>query len=155
MVHVGDRILFSQNDRNIEVANGQFGIVKGFNSLTKRFTVEMDGGKTVSFFERDYSAISLGYAVTVHKAQGMTVENAYVMAGGRMQDREMSYVAMSRAKEKTRVYAQGEDAEQAVKGLGEQMGRSNEKRLASELVQRHQPEVKPPAPRVEPRQLGM
>ena len=60
----------------------------------------------------------------------MTVKNAYVLAGGRMQDRELTYVQMSRAKEQTRIYAQGESKKKAMETLQSQMEQSNQKTLA-------------------------
>lgn len=40
-----------------------------------------------------YAHIDHGYAVTVHKAQGATVDRAYVLASGGM-DRHLAYVGL-------------------------------------------------------------
>src|SRR5690606_6836296 len=52
----------------------------------------------------NYNFLEHGYAVTTHKAQGITVERAHVLLGGTMQNRESSYVQLSRAKESTQIY---------------------------------------------------
>jgi hypothetical protein len=52
----------------------------------------------VTFYLRDYGHVDHGYAATVHKAQGMTVDRAHVLASG-MLDRHGAYVALSRHRE--------------------------------------------------------
>jgi hypothetical protein len=46
----------------------------------------------------------LGYASTVHQAQGMTVDQSFVLATPHF-DRHTTYVAMSRHKDKANLYA--------------------------------------------------
>jgi hypothetical protein len=65
-------------------------------------TVRLDGpggsgrtGLEVSFSVRDYAQIDHGYATTIHKAQGVTVDRAHVLASGHM-DRHAAYVALTR-----------------------------------------------------------
>lgn len=67
-------------------------------------TVETDDGRRVSFDSAKYAYISHGYAVTTHKAQGVTVQHSFVLGGGAMTNREMAYVQMSRHKESARLY---------------------------------------------------
>ena len=38
------------------------------------FSVRMDNGKEIRFDPRDYAAIDYGYAVTIHKSQGESVD---------------------------------------------------------------------------------
>src|SRR5437773_6380616 len=58
-------------------------------------TVEFDYGRSVRFDLKDYNHIDHGYAATIHKAQGMTVDRAHVLATPGM-DAHASYVALSR-----------------------------------------------------------
>jgi hypothetical protein len=44
------------------------------------------------------------YALTGHRAQGITVDRAFVLATGDGRTQEWGYVALSRAREQTRVY---------------------------------------------------
>jgi hypothetical protein len=53
----------------------------------------------------DYAAVDHGYAVTIHKAQGATVDRAYVLASGTMMDRHLTYVAMTRHRDEAQLYA--------------------------------------------------
>jgi hypothetical protein len=57
--------------------------------------VQTDDGRSVRFDLRDYNRIDHGYAATIHKAQGMTVDRAHVLATPGM-DVHGSYVALSR-----------------------------------------------------------
>lgn len=72
---------------------------------------------------REYDHIDHAYAITVHKSQGQTVEKCFVKASDRMTDREWGYVAMSRSKGETFLYAT-RDQEDA---LAENLSRSRMK----------------------------
>ena len=58
-------------------------------------TVRTDDGRSVAFDLKDYDRIDHGYAATIHKAQGMTVDRTHVLATPGM-DAHGSYVALSR-----------------------------------------------------------
>ena len=51
------------------------------------------------------------YALTGHKTQGLTVERAFVLAEGEGRLREWGYVALSRARSETRLYAVGREVD--------------------------------------------
>jgi ATP-dependent exoDNAse (exonuclease V) alpha subunit len=57
--------------------------------------VRTDDGRSVAFDTKDYAHIDHGYAATIHKAQGMTVDRAHVLATPGM-DSHGAYVGMSR-----------------------------------------------------------
>jgi ATP-dependent exoDNAse (exonuclease V) alpha subunit len=76
--------------------------------------------------------VATGYAVTVHKGQGQTVATAFVLAGGPMTDRELSYVQASRAREQTRIYCDADSAGEDLTQLARQMETSRAKDLAIE-----------------------
>lgn len=90
---LGDRVLFTKNDRRMGVRNGTVGTLEAFgqNSLV----VRLDNKERVVVDLDRYRNLAHGYALTVHKAQGMTVDRAHVLAG-RSMDRHMAYVALSR-----------------------------------------------------------
>jgi Ti-type conjugative transfer relaxase TraA len=110
----GDRVLFLENRRlpsqtgatdPVAVKNGMLGTVvaAGNNVLT----VSVDGGGTVTFDAATYAHIDHGYAATIHKSQGVTVDKALVLAAPTM-DRHLAYVALSRHREAVTLYAPSE-----------------------------------------------
>jgi AAA domain len=89
----GDRVLFLQNERGLGVKNGTLGTIEQVSAQS--MTVQTDDGRSVRFDLKDYNRIDHGYAATIHKAQGMTVDRAHVLATPGM-DAHSSYVALSR-----------------------------------------------------------
>ncbi|MFG1466876.1 Ti-type conjugative transfer relaxase TraA, partial [Xanthobacter sp. DSM 24535] len=89
----GDRIMFLQNERGLGVRNGTLGTIEQVSPQS--MTVRADDGRAVSFDLKDYNKIDHGYAATIHKAQGMTVDRTHVLATPGT-DAHGSYVALSR-----------------------------------------------------------
>jgi hypothetical protein len=89
----GDRVMFLQNERGLGVKNGTLGTVQEVSAQS--MTVRTDDGRSAAFDLKDYNKIDHGYAATIHKAQGMTVDRTHVLATPGM-DAHGSYVALSR-----------------------------------------------------------
>ena len=89
----GDRVMFLQNERGLGVKNGTLGTIEQVSAQS--MTVRTDDSRSVQFDLKDYNKIEHGYAATIHKAQGMTVDRTHVLATPGM-DTHGSYVAMSR-----------------------------------------------------------
>ena len=103
----GDRVYFLRNENhNLHVKNGTLGTIKELDG--RNFTIELDkqnakGNDIVQFNIQDYRDIEYGYAATVHKAQGITVDRSYILAS-KYFDKHATYVAMSRHKEGADLY---------------------------------------------------
>jgi Ti-type conjugative transfer relaxase TraA len=119
----GDRFVFLKNDKDLGVKNGTLGSVERFNGDT--MSVKLDTGKTVVFNPSKYDSFDHGYALTVHKEQGASVDRAYPLATPGM-DRSLSYVSMTRHKEEVNLYAAREDFRNYDQ-LAARMGRENRK----------------------------
>jgi Ti-type conjugative transfer relaxase TraA len=89
----GDRVMFLQNERGLGVKNGTLGTIEQVSAQS--MTVQAHDGRSVRFDLRDFNRIDHGYAATIHKAQGMTVDRIHVLATPGM-DAHSSYVALSR-----------------------------------------------------------
>lgn len=89
----GDRVMFLQNERGLGVKNGTLGTIKQVSAQS--MTVQTDDGRYIAFDLKDYDRIDHGYAATIHKAQGMTVDRTHVLATPGV-DTHGSYVALSR-----------------------------------------------------------
>jgi len=130
---VGDRVLFTRNDRSLGVSNGSLGTVRSHDGGV--MIVMLDGQvEPVRFTHEEYSDIAHGYAATVHKSQGMTVDRSFVVASATM-DKHLSYVALSRHRERTDLYV----AEKLMCGLSlvDVVGRVRRQETALELAERH------------------
>ena len=74
----GDRLMFLRNDRDLGVKNGILGEVEKVNPQS--MTVKLDDGRSIAFDTTNYSHIDYGYAATIHKSQGVTVDRTHVLA---------------------------------------------------------------------------
>jgi len=100
----GDRIVFLENNRDLGVKNGMLGTVEHVEPGRIIATLDGRGGDSVSVPMGDYQAIDHGYATTIHKNQGATVDRSFVLASGTM-DRHLTYVAMTRHRDGAQLYA--------------------------------------------------
>ncbi|RSV12321.1 Ti-type conjugative transfer relaxase TraA [Sphingomonas sp. ABOLG] len=92
----GDRLMFLRNERSLGVKNGTLGTIA--HVTPEGMTVRLDGGREVTFAAKEYAHVDHGYAATIHKSQGVTVDRAHVLATPGM-DRHGAYVALSRHRE--------------------------------------------------------
>ena len=97
----GDRVMFLQNERGLGVKNGTLGTIEQVSRQS--LTVHTDDGRSLAFDLKDYNRIDHGYAATIHKAQGMTVDRTHVLATPGM-DAHASYVALSRHRDGMGLY---------------------------------------------------
>jgi Ti-type conjugative transfer relaxase TraA len=134
--HCGDRILFTRNNGGLGVKNGDLGTVRMIDHDLATLTVDLDSGKSRTFSAKSYEHVKLGYAVTTHKAQGMTATNAFILTDEAMQDRELSYVQASRAKLDTRIFTTLMEAGDGLADLARRMEKSHEKELAHQQALR-------------------
>ena len=137
--HRNDRVVFTRNNRGLGVTNGSQGTVVGVSDKLSTLKVRLDDGQTRTIPLKIYDHVRLGYAVTTHKAQGMTASNAFVLTHETMQHRELSYVQASRAKFETRVYTTQIEAGDKLSSLARSMSRTREKELAITQAKRFEP----------------
>lgn len=137
--HRNDRVMFRKNHRGLDVRNGEMGTVRRVDAPPLgrgRLWVELDDGRTVQVDLKRYDALSLGYAATTHKAQGATVEQAFVYTTPKDASREMSYVQVSRHRGDVHVFMPGHVRDEDFDELRKAMERSKQRDLA---VQRSVP----------------
>lgn len=119
----GDRVMFLRNERSMGVKNGTLGRVERVSA--HGMAVELDGGGRVAFDLKDYAHVDHGYAATVHKAQGVTVDRTYLLASDHL-DRHATYVGLTRHRETVELhYGRDDFADQA--RLARQLGRERMK----------------------------
>lgn len=132
----GDRLLFRENNRDLGVKNGMLGTVE--KAAPGHLEIRLDSargpGRVVSVSMADYAAVDHGYATTIHKAQGATVDRSFVLASGSM-DRHLTYVGMSRHRDQVTLYA-GRDEFKDVAALSSRLSRAGLKETTLDYAQR-------------------
>lgn len=124
----GDRVMFLRNERSLGVKNGTLGVIQ--SAEPARMAVLLDDGRSVAFDVKDYASIDHGYAATIHKAQGVTVDRVHVLATLGL-DRHAAYVAMSRHRDSVDLhYGQDDFADQ--RALTRALSRERGKDMASD-----------------------
>ena len=118
--HVGDVVVTRQNARRLTVNSGQDFVKNG--DLWRVTQVHDNGAMTVQHLEHGgkvtlpgsyvAASVELGYASTIHRAQGATVDTAHALVDSST-DRAGAYVALTRGRESNTLYV----------GLGEGQSR--------------------------------
>lgn len=143
----GDRVIFLENANNPRVRNGTTGTVEKATDGT--LTVRLDDtakkgadgkedlatARRVTINQNTYNKLDHGYAMTVHKSQGVTVDRAHYAPGG-MAHRELAYVALSRQRETVQMHITRDQRD----GLAKQLAHSQAKGSSSDFakVEKHQ-----------------
>jgi AAA domain/TrwC relaxase len=102
----GDRILCRKNQDRLDVLNGDLGTVLSVDPDHGTLTLRLDRDPETRelpawYISQDH--VDYGYALTGHKAQGVTTGRTFtVITGGT--DREWAYVAMSRGRQANTLY---------------------------------------------------
>lgn len=108
----GDRLLFTRNDRETGLKNGMLGTVTKTDQHHLTIALddkdEHDQSSEMTISINDYQDIEHGYATTIHKSQGATVDKSYVLASETM-DRHLTYVAMTRHKQDTKLFVSDDE----------------------------------------------
>ncbi len=102
----GDRIICRQNQHQRDVLNGDLGTITAIDQDTGTVTVRLDRDPEVRELPSWYVAdgnVGYGYALTAHKAQGITTDRTFTIITGTT-DREWAYVALSRGRNANTLY---------------------------------------------------
>lgn len=124
----GDQIVFLKNDNALGVKNGMIGRVVG--ARPDRLVVEIGEGsarRRIEVQQRLYHNLDHGYATTIHKSQGATVDRVKVLASLSL-DRHLTYVAMTRHREDMALYY-GQHSFARAGGLDQILSRQNAKEI--------------------------
>ena len=128
----GDRIMFLKNERGLGVKNGTLGKVERVSPDS--IAVRLDDGRSIAFDLKDYAHVDHGYAATIHKSQGVTVDRAHVLATPGM-DRHAAYVGLSRHRDGVQLHYGRDDFADQTK-LVRTLGRERAKDMASDYYVR-------------------
>ena len=99
-LRVGDRVMQTRNDYELEVWNGDLGQVKGIDLENESLAVEIDGRQVLYDFPQ-LDELVLAYACTIHKSQGSEYPCVVVPVHTQhhvMLQRNLLYTAVTRAR---------------------------------------------------------
>jgi hypothetical protein len=102
---VGDDILATRNDYRIPVLNGTRATIASIDRAAGRIEAVGTGGHrlVIPFGYAEAGHLTHGYATTLHKAQGATLDQTFVLADDTLH-RERSYSGLSRGVEANDLY---------------------------------------------------
>jgi len=98
-IKLGDPVLFTKNYYEIGVQNGSLGVITSTVHEDDKFgAVTLDTGDEVKLDLDLFNSIKLGYAISLHKAQGSQFPRIIIsLKTGRIVDRSWLYTAITRA----------------------------------------------------------
>jgi conjugative relaxase-like TrwC/TraI family protein len=135
----GDRVVCLRNDYRVGVANGSRGLVIGVDALARTIEVRLDDSSNL-MLPCDYvdaGHVTHGYAITGHKAQGMTVDRTWVLGSDSVY-REWGYVALSRGRDSNRFYVvAGYDADEHLHAKDLSVGGDGVQAISAALRRSH------------------
>src|SRR3984957_3851763 len=138
-----DRIRFGRNEKTLGVKNGSLGTIEPIEHGVLQIKLDGPAETRVAVDTKFYKHLDYGYAATVHKAQGATVDKTYVLATPHF-DRHTSYVALSRHRDNASVFyasddfggrRQGATAAEVQAKFTETLSRARPKELAHDYLE--------------------
>ncbi|EPF7652862.1 AAA family ATPase [Vibrio vulnificus] len=110
-LRLNDAVLFTQNHYDIGVQNGSLGTLISVKSTGESYgEVELDTGEKVEVTQSVLDGMELGYAITLHKAQGSQFPRIIIaLQKGRILDRAWLYTAITRAESEIHIVGSSDD----------------------------------------------
>ncbi len=121
----GDKLVFTRNNTGLGVKNGTIGTITSINA--QKIEVKVTEDKKVSFAPKLNPYFDQGWAVTIHKSQGTTVDKSFLLASHEM-TQNLTYVAMTRHRDDVEIYGstldfwRDEKLSQILSKSGEKLG---------------------------------
>ncbi len=132
----GDRIQFIGTDKKKGLYNGAAGTVQAIDGAT--ITVRLDGKQRegVAFNAAEFDKFRHGYAGTIYKGQGRTLDQTYLYHSEHWRS-AASYVALTRHRDKAELFVATNTARDTAQ-LARQMARVDDRRAASQFHQQQE-----------------
>jgi len=126
----GDRIVTLAPGANGQIVTSERGTITSVNAVDGSMRARTDDGRLQSFTAEHTGKdrMNHGYAITVHRSQGATVDTAHRLEDGG--GRELAYVSMSRARQHSTVWVIADDIDQAAEDLKRDWPRERRQRWA-------------------------
>jgi ATP-dependent exoDNAse (exonuclease V) alpha subunit len=105
-MRAGDLVIVGRNDNRLGLYNGTRGIVTAVNVETDSLTLHTDDDDRDITVNAAWAArhdLTHAYAMTLHKAQGLTADHA-LLYGSEALTQEAGYVGLSRGRHENHIY---------------------------------------------------
>lgn len=123
---VGDRVQFTKTDKSLRIYNGNVGTITSIEPETGKMRARLDAvgrsGREVEWDANEFQGFRHGYAGTIHKGQGKTIDRTYLYHSKHWTSAP-SYVALTRQRKSANVFVARETAAN-VRQLAQQMERT-------------------------------
>lgn len=119
----GEKIMQTSNDYELEVFNGDMGLVSDILE-DESFIFNSEDGKKVDMNKTNYSNLEFGYAITIHKSQGSEKPIVIIPVSSVHSftlNRNLIYTGMTRAKQKLIIVGEQRAMFLAVKKLSQKL----------------------------------
>ncbi len=117
----GDKVLQTRNNYDLEVFNGDAGVITQINPEEQRVQVRLEDGRMVDYEFTELDQLTQAYAISIHKSQGSeypAVVIPLVMGHYMMLERKLLYTAVTRAKRLTVLVGSRRAIHMAVRNAG-------------------------------------
>jgi Ti-type conjugative transfer relaxase TraA len=130
MFAVGDRVQFTDTRKSAKIYNGNVGTITGLDARSGLLHARLDGpqgvpGREVVWSASEFDGFRHGYAGTIYKGQGKTLDHTYLYHTEHWRQ-AASYVALTRQRESATIFVARETARNP-KQLAWQMARGEVK----------------------------
>lgn len=116
--HVGDRVMQLKNRYDLDIQNGETGVVDGFDDKKRRLLLRMDDQRIVRLPYENYPFMMHAWSSTIHKSQGSEYD-CVIIALSRdhdyMLNRKLLYTAVTRGKKMVFVVGSKDVLEKTIK----------------------------------------
>jgi Ti-type conjugative transfer relaxase TraA len=145
----GDRLQFTGTDKSRGLYNGQAGTVKVIDGSKLTVLLDGRGDRIVEFDASEFQDFRHGYAGTIYKGQGRTLDQTYLYHSEHWRS-AAGYVALTRHRDKAELFVARNTAPD-LKRLARQIARVDERRAASHF---HEVADRDPVRPLSPRELA-
>jgi len=100
----GERVIFTRNDSQLNIKNGNIGTIEDIRAEQMQIKVN---DRRITINSKDYANIDHANAITVYKSQGQTAKNVYIYANNKgHHTTEFLYTGLSRASHQAKIYCE-------------------------------------------------
>ncbi len=102
---LGERVVCLRNNRKLGVRNGMLATITHIGHDQREITISTDDDEqhTLNAQYLDAGNLNYGYALTIHKSQGTTVDSCLLLGSDTL-DENHGYTALSRGRDNNRIY---------------------------------------------------